>query len=101
ATWKIRKYSGSKEATNAYASTRKSSPATNKTQPVIAAQAIAVPRSGWKTIRAIKINVGTTAGRTVFRQSFMDFVRLSRKNARKRMSAGLAISLGCKDSGPQ
>jgi hypothetical protein len=42
----------------------------------------------------MKTKVGTAAGKTVFRQSFMNLVRLSRKNARNKMSAGLAISEG-------
>jgi hypothetical protein len=46
---------------------------------------------------AAKRNTGTTAGSSVCRQSSMDLTRASRKNARKRISAGLASSDGWND----
>src|SRR3989442_6191138 len=76
-------------------------PATNNTEPVIAAHAMAVPRSGWKIIRPRKAAVGMMAGSNVSRQSSMDLVRHSRKNAKNRMRAGLAISEGWNVKLPQ
>src|SRR5207237_728869 len=45
---------------------------------------MAVPRSGWKMIRPRKAAVGMMAGSNVSRQSSMDLVRHSRKNAKNR-----------------
>src|SRR5207245_10073352 len=81
--------------------TRNLTPATNNTEPVIAAHAMAVPRSGWKMIRPRKAAVGMMAGSNVSRQSSMDLVRHSRKNAKNRMRAGLAISEGWNEKLPQ
>ena len=46
----------------------------------------------------MKTSVGRTAGISVLRQSSMDRVRFSRKNARKRINAGFASSDGWKEN---
>src|SRR3954468_6198047 len=63
-------------------------------------QTKAVPRSGCFIMSAAKRNAGIMAGSSVCRQSSMDLVRDSKKNARKRMSAGLASSEGWNDMKP-
>ena len=63
-------------------------------QIVIAAQAIAVPKVGLKDDQPDENQRGRTAGSRVLRQSSIDRLRVSRKNARKRISAGLASSEG-------
>ena len=70
-------------------------------QMVIAAQAMAVPKSGSRMINPRKTRVGITAGSNVVRRSFIDLVRLSRKYARNRISAGLANSDGWRENPPQ
>src|SRR5438094_6420958 len=70
-------------------------------QTVIAAHAIAVPRSGWNTMSPRKTRVGMTAGNNVFRQSSIDLPRPSRKYARKKIIAGFATSEGWKEKAPQ
>src|SRR5256714_13859638 len=75
--------------------------ATNNTEPVIAAHAMAVPRSGWKMIRPRKAAVGLMPGSNVSRLSSMDLVRHSRKHAKNRMRSDFAISEGWNEKLPQ
>src|SRR5260370_26005726 len=71
--------------------------ATKRMHGVLAEQAMAVPKSGCKTISHRKTSTGAAAGSNVLRQSSMLLVRPSRKYARNKISTGLANSEGCSE----